>query len=235
MTIQGRRTGIVRPYSIEEYLTRVYSWNTTENQRQALMDRALTAALVPIERYRGPRLVAQGRPVKLHLGCGGTYLRGWINIDTTLPRGRRDLRWDLRRGLPLPDGVVESIFAEHLLEHLDLRDGLRLLKECHRVLTAGGVLRIGVPDFERYVHAYTDADSIIDEVRPRRSSRALAIAEIFFFHGHRSAYDYETLALLLREAGFDTVEHSKSGEGRLNPPVDSEARQPETLYVEAVK
>src|SRR5919199_5580782 len=118
------------------------------------MDRAPTAALVLIERYRGRRLVAQGRPVKLHLGCGGTYLHGWINIDTTLPRGRRDLR----RSLPLPDGVVESIFTEHLLEHRDLRDGLRLLKECHRVLTAGGVLRIGVPDFERYVYAYTDAD-----------------------------------------------------------------------------
>lgn len=234
MTIQ-ERTMLVRPYTIGEYLERVYSWNIAENRRQALADRVLTSVLAPLERYRGRRLAAQGVSLKLHLGCGGIILPGWINIDTTLPRGKRDLRWDLRRGLPLPDGAADSIFAEHLLEHLNLSDGLRLLKECHRVLASGGVLRIGVPDFERYIRAYIDADPIIEDVRPRRPSRGLAVAEIFFFYGHRSAYDYETLALLLREAGFDTVERSVFGQGRLSPLVDSEPRQPETLYVEAVK
>ena len=127
MTIQ-ERTSIVRPFHRgvpHAGLLLEYDREPAASaEDRSAEDRALTAALVPIERYRGRRLVAQGRPVKLHLGCGGTYLRGWINIDTTLPRGRRDLRWDLRRGLPLPDGVVESIFTEHLLEHLDLRDGL---------------------------------------------------------------------------------------------------------------
>lgn len=224
-----------RGYSIDEYLDRVYRWNVAEDRPLAIEQWFVTSAMVPLARRRARRLARERRPVRLHLGCGGNYLDGWVNLDLFHPRGRRDLVWDLRRGLPFPDGAVSCIASEHLFEHLALDAGVRLLRECHRVLSPGGVLRIGVPDLERYVAAYAGADPVIEAVRPGRPSAGLALAEVFYFYGHRAAYDFATLASLLHAAGFGTVERSASGAGRILPSPDSPRREAETLYVEAVK
>lgn len=199
------------------------------------MQRAATTALLPLELRKARRLLHIEQPLKLHLGCGRNYLAGWINIDLAHPRRSQDLSWDLRRGLPFPDGAAAAIFAEHLFEHLDIACGLRLLRECRRILAPGGVLRIGVPDLERYVRSYLGADPLIENYRPGRPTRGIAFGEIFFFYGHRSMYDFETLELILREVGFTAVERSAFREGRITPSPDSKDRQPETLYVEAIK
>lgn len=47
-------------------------------------------------------------------------------------------------------------------------------------------------------------------------------------------YDFETLERACREAGFDVVERSASGEGRIVPCPDTPSRRDETLYVDAV-
>ena len=41
---------------------------------------------------------------------------------------------------------------------------------------------------------------------PGRPTRALAMQELFFRHGHRSAFDWDTLALITQAAGFRTCE-----------------------------
>jgi predicted SAM-dependent methyltransferase len=226
--------------SLNEYL------GTIHRDRWELLRRLFTwptsVAMLPLQR-RKARLCASSPPIRLHLGCGVLYKRGWINIDTLLHpmtmrasvKDRMYLMWDLRRGIPFPDNSVEAIFSEHLLEHLDYGAGLVLLKECSRVLQPGGVVRIGVPDLERYVHSYNGSDPIIDVYRPGRPTRAIALNEIFYLYGHRALYDYETLALACREAGFSSVEHSAFAQGRLGAEADSETRREESLYVEATK
>ena len=225
----------VHSYSIEEYVTRVPSLDQKQNWPRALAQRAITTALLPLEVRKAQQLLHKERPLKLHIGCGNTYLAGWINIDLARPGKRRDLRWDLRRGLPFPDGAVEAIFSEHFFEHLEVADGLRFLKECKRVLAPGGVLRIGVPDLERYIHSYLGADNLLEDYRSGRPTQAIAFGEIFFFHGHRSMYDFETLKRILVEVGFAVVRRSAFGESKLTPSPDSEDRRQETLYVEAIK
>lgn len=220
---------------VEDYASRVPSLNLEQSWVRARGQRGVTTALLPLELLRASRLLRKKQLLNLHLGCGETYLTGWTNIDLFRPGKRRDLYWDLRRRLPFPDNVVEAIFSEHLFEHLDIVSGLKLLKECRRVLSYGGVMRIGVPDLERYVRSYLGADKLIDDYRPGRPTRGIAFGEVFFFHGHRSMYDFDTLKLLLREVGFTAVERSTSGKGRLCPCPDSEFRMAETLYVEAVK
>jgi len=223
-------------YSVDEYLERVYRWNVAEHRLQGVASSLLTAARAPLERRRARRLAARGgAELRLHLGCGDTYHPGWVNLDLYLRGHRRDLVWDLRRGLPFPDASVACIVSEHLFEHLPLDAGLALARECHRALAVGGVLRIGVPDLERYVRSYAGGDPLLDELRPGRPSRGIAFAELFVFYGHRAAYDAETLAVLLRAAGFATVERSAPGQGRIQPSPDSPRRAAETLYVEAVK
>ena len=108
------------------------------------------------------------------------------------------------------------------------------MEDCFRVLRPQGVLRIGVPDLRRYIEAYMGDGSFLEEMRPGRPTRALAMQELFFRHGHRSAFDWDTLALITQAAGFSSCERRLFGESLLDPVPDSEERRGETLYVECV-
>lgn len=218
---------------LETYLSGRYRSGAARRPVRERVKNWLTSAFVPTETRKAGRLVQHAAPLKLHLGCADTYLDGWINIDMARPGRRLDLRWDLRRGLPFPSGSVKAIFSEHLFEHIPLPGALGLLRECRRVLEDDGVFRIGVPDLETYVRGYLGEDPIIDELRTGRPTRAVAFNELFYFHGHRTMYDFETLALLLRQAGFGHIGRSAFRESALQPPPDSEHRRRGTLYVEA--
>jgi len=54
--------------------------------------------------------------------------------------------YDTRTGLPFHDDSVTFIYSEHFFEHLFLDEVGGLLKECHRVLAQGGVIRTVLPD-----------------------------------------------------------------------------------------
>jgi predicted SAM-dependent methyltransferase len=192
-----------------------------------------TRAVAPWARRRAGRLGAVGE-IRLHLGSGLTPLAGWVNVD--LFGNPVELPWDLRMPFPLPDGVVAAIFHEHLLEHLPLEAGLALLKECHRLLTPGGVLRSGVPDAGAYLRAYAEGDDgFFQLVRSSRPTRLLAVREVFQDHGHQAAYDLETLVLLMETAGFSEVSGRAVGDSRISPCPDGDHRRLETLYVEGVR
>ena len=126
-----------------------------------------------------------------------------------------DLYWDLRSGIPFPDGSAEAVFLEHVIEHFTLADDLDLLVECRRVLAPGGIVRLGVPDFGRYLESYAGDGAFIDEQRPGRPTRLLAVGEVALGHGHRSVWDGETLERVLTEAGF--VGRAAPRLGRLRP------------------
>ena len=193
----------------------------------------LTTLAMPIERRRASRQ-ERDRPLRLHLGSGSHRVEGWINIDFLRPARRLDLYWDLRRPLPYADGSADAVFAEHVLEHMSFDEGVRLLGEARRVLRQGGTVRVGVPDLDRYVASYLGRDDLIDRVRPGRLTRAIALGEIFFLHGHRCMYDFETMHAALERAGFVDIVKSQSGGGLVQPSADSPARSAETLYCEAL-
>jgi hypothetical protein len=77
---------------------------------------------------------------------------------------------------------------------------------------------------------------IIEQVRPNRPTSLLAVAEVTQFHGNRSAYDAETLVMLLEGAGFVDVDWRGFRESKtLEPVPDLEERRLETLYAEGTK
>jgi predicted SAM-dependent methyltransferase len=196
--------------------------------------RRLATSLLMVRERRRALNMAQSTPLRLHLGSGRSPKSGWVNLD--LFGDPVDLAWDLRRRLPLKEGSVDTIFQEHLLEHFTLEKGLALTRECYRVLKPGGVLRVGVPDAKAYARAYVrGGGGPIASVRPGRPTRLLALQEVFYRHGHRTMYDFDTLALVCNAAGFETVELRRFGDSRLAPCPDSDHRRRETLYVEAVK
>ena len=221
--------------SLDAYFRTTYGQRSLGVTVRELGKRAMTASRIPVERKAARAILDTLRPLRLHLGCADTYLEGWCNVDYARPGRLLDLRWDLRRRLPFPDGSAKEIFSEHVFEHIPYPGVMDVLRECHRLLRPGGVCRIGVPDLERYARSYLGDDPLIDEVRPHSPTRALAVAELFFLHGHRSSYDATTLCTMTKAAGFHLVETSRSGEGRIVPCPDSPRRKAETLYVDAVK
>ncbi len=79
--------------------------------------------------------------MKLHLGCGKNYLKGYINIDVN-KKIKADKYCDVIK-LPFKTNSVDEIRADHLLE--DFEDMKIPLKEWYRVLKKGGKLKITVP------------------------------------------------------------------------------------------
>ncbi|GGC71801.1 glycosyltransferase [Undibacterium terreum] len=87
----------------------------------------------------------------LNIGRGNTAIPGFIHIDQS---AGADLQHDVTTGIPFPDQSIEGIFCDNFIEYLDQGQGLAFLRECRRVLTPGGTLRILTPDLDHVVAAY---------------------------------------------------------------------------------
>ena len=180
----------------------------------------------------------------LDLGCGWPDTNpDFCNLDYNWRPGV-DVCWDVTRGLPLDDGYVSGIYSEHMIEHLRFDDALALFGECRRVLRPGGVFRIVVPDGELYLCGYAKHQageaaripySDGDAKRFAIATPIVSVNRIFRDHGHQFIWDYETLRAGLLRNGFSTVERCSFGQGK-DPKLirDSESRQVESLYVEAI-
>jgi predicted SAM-dependent methyltransferase len=210
------------PISGGSALRRLPAWTAP------LLRQVGTKALHSRSRKKFEELASSG-PVRLHLGCGWARKDGWVNVD--LFATSADIAWDLRHGIPLPDGTVEAIFHEHMLEHLSLRDGFLFTKACHRALKPGGVLRIAVPDAGLCIDSYAGkADADWARSRP---TGLLAVQALFYEHGHQAMYDAETLTKMCLAADFDEARQTEFGKSWIEPCPDSLDRREGTLYVEA--
>jgi len=156
--------------------------------------------------------------VKLNLGSFITmFYYGWINIDIidlsdfAKRNGYIFKQLDIRKGLPYDDNSVDLIFASHLIEHLTVEEGLKLLKECYRVLKPGGMIRLATPDARKLFFDY-----LSDRIREyRHISKGVEEAETdldallhLLFSGHKTVYDIKKLKRLLEKAGFKEIHHT---------------------------
>lgn len=146
------------------------------------------------------------RRVRLHIGSGPAAIEGWTNVDVA-PYDGVDVVLDVRQ--PWPFAEVELIFAEHFLEHLTLVEGLAFLRECRRVLRADGVLRLSTPnlDWVWLTHYKPASELSIEE----QLVGCLEINRAFHGWGHQFLYNFRTLELALRAAGFAEIAQCEYG------------------------
>ena len=179
----------------------------------------------------------------MNLGCGNLGQEGWINIDRTTDSGI--YYHDLRNLLPLESGCARHIHCEHFLEHLTYAYAKKLLKECYRMLEDGGTLRLIVPDAEKYLSAYCENnEEFFDQLKhlggtaEAYKTKMEIINQMFRMdNDHNFAWDYATLELALKEAGFSTVQRSAKGETGAEYNIDGDDwwRTLESVYVNATK
>jgi len=89
----------------------------------------------------------------LNLGCGSRFHPSWTNIDF-VSKDKNVIAHDLNQGIPFADGFFDVVYCSHLLEHFPKEKAGSFLKECYRVLKAGGILRVVVPDLEGIARSY---------------------------------------------------------------------------------
>lgn len=196
--------------------------------------RMLLTDLVQARERRKAAAIASTPGIKLHLGSGGERKAGWVNID--LLGDPVDVAWNLARPLPFASASVDAVFHEHLLEHLPLEAGAVLMRECHRVLRPGGILRVGVPDAGRLIDSYAGDRDYLEALHPGRPTAMLAVQELFYWHRHCAMFDIETLSLFFQASGFPAPAERDFGHSDADGGApDTERRQAETLYMEARK
>ncbi|MCW7538174.1 methyltransferase domain-containing protein [Aquabacterium sp. A7-Y] len=202
----------------------------------------------------------------LNLGCGAQVYDKWTNVDyalgarlAKLPLFRtvnarlklfradwdeRIVLHDLTKPFPWADNSADGIYTSHTLEHLAREDGRRFLRECHRVLRPGGLIRVLVPDLRLHVMAYLDGkvraddfverlDVLYDDYGDRGLKRKLAP---FVQFPHKCMYDTECLVGVLQDIGFDASPRAPFDSGIPDVrEVELEDRTRGAVIVEGVK
>lgn len=182
----------------------------------------------------------------LNLGAGNDQFDGYIGVDF-FSGASSGYGADLRYPLLIDDAVFDGIFTEHTLEHFTYSEDARILSECHRILKPGGWIRIVVPDLSIFVENYARNDSSwFDEweqevLRPRGRQLLSSMQALSFVtqeYGHRSAWDFTTMAKMLEHAGFTSISRCSLLQGsdpRLLRDKEDRDRTLVSLYVEARK
>ena len=139
--------------------------------------------------------------MKLHLGCGKRFLAGFVHVDLAdFPH--IDHRHDVRRLPMVKDGAAEPIYACHVLEYFDRVEVKPVLREWHRVLKPGGVLRVAVPDFSALIEVYRECLDLSLIHGPLYGRNVIFSEEGERTIHHRTAYDFQALEAVLVSAGF---------------------------------
>lgn len=99
----------------------------------------------------------------LNLGAGATRPINdiWTNLDNWEGGGHEInepnfVRHDLRQPLPFPDNSYDGCLCSHVLEHMDCREAVKVMREVLRVLKPGGVFLVSVPDASYFRRVYPE-------------------------------------------------------------------------------
>lgn len=133
-------------------------------------------------------------PKILNLGGGSALFDRWLTADVS---ARADVYMDLTRRLPVPDGRVDVVYLEEVVEHLGVSEARGLLGECYRILRPGGHLRLTTPNLEYFARRVLTVASGEPEIN-----------SIFYDHGHRHIYAPASVERALRELGFVSLRQS---------------------------
>jgi len=203
---------------------------------------------VIIKRYFNGRKVN-----KLQIGCQGQVVEDWLNVDL-IPQSREVALMDATKPFPFENNVFQYIFSEHMIEHITFKEAEFMLKECYRIMKPGGVIRISTPNIQFLMDLYNNPKTEVQDGYIKQSATfiegkmpltATSVINNFFKDwGHQYIHDFESLELLLTNAGFVNVQQmevgNSSNKALLNMEkhgnvIGQEFNLLESIVVEAIK
>ena len=175
---------------------------------------------------------------RLNWGCGGLNRPGWINSDRADFKGI-DIVADILEGLPLDSNSIDYAVSIHALPEIAYPDLVPTLEELRRVLKAGGILRLELPDLDKAIQAYINGNTSYFLI-PDDDSRTIGgklVTQMVWYGWSRSLFTHDFTEELLMKAGFSRVNRCTFFQTASPFPeiVELDSRERESLYIEAVK
>lgn len=133
---------------------------------------------------------------------------GWLNVDIVPAQGV-NLVADGSR-LPIRDAAVEEVFASDVLEHFPWKRSLDVLREWHRVLAPGGVLKVKTPNLRSLAREISSAS---DPAQTRFLVRKVYGGQEQGGDFHFAGFTPDLLEAYLRAAGFTAIKIRAEGDG----------------------
>jgi len=168
--------------------------------------------------------------VKINFGCGTGKLTDWVNVDLD-PQCHPDVLVNLSRDMPFATACADYLHSEDFIVQLDLSDGKHFLRECHRILKPGGVLRLLTPDLEKFARSYLQEPKwLVDTWEefvgvPLQTRSACEVFNLGIRMSGQFHYDRETLTRVVKECGFHSRE-VRYNESKYEPLRGLDLRRP---------
>ncbi|MGD9690924.1 MAG: methyltransferase domain-containing protein [Phycisphaerales bacterium] len=142
-----------------------------------------------------------GTPLRLHVG-GEQVREGWkiLNIQ---PHPGVDFVGTCIDLSQFTDGSVSEIYASHVYEHLSYAELEQALREAHRALKPGGLLRMGVPDLQALARLLVDPRASTDT--HRHIIMMIYGGQIDPFDFHKVGFTWPILQETLEIVGFRNI------------------------------
>jgi len=129
------------------------------------------------------------------------HIPGYVHVDI-MDAPHIDHRCFVDKLHVFANDSVALIYASHVLEHFGRYEVEGVLKEWHRVLAPGGVVRIAVPDFAAVVEMYEQ-----EGLRDGKSGLLGLVCggQRNEFDFHKIIFDEPFLTYLLTKTGFRDI------------------------------
>jgi len=175
-----------------------------------------------------------------NLACGGEQPPGtwWMHFDQN-GKDRDNFKVaDIKEKIPLADGYCDGILVSHFLEHLTAPESLVFLTECYRIMKPGGIIRIVVPDPEKFYTGTIQGE--LEWGDAYFEDRTFMQYALFYTGnpsetGHKQLLEKFGVYCLLLQCGFHKARQMQYRVSQLPPLADLDNRPLFSLYVEATK
>jgi predicted SAM-dependent methyltransferase len=152
--------------------------------------------------------------LRLHLGCGQQYLKGYRNIDfpsaehTVQTTSVADEHADLLE-LRFAERSVGEVRLHHVFEHFPRYTACAMVAAWQSWLTKGGLLRIEVPDM--FLTGLAAINPLAPGNRRRVAERHLFGSHEAAWAAHKEGYTTGELQKLLNAFGFRRTKKRRNG------------------------
>ena len=154
-----------------------------------------SSAPEPIHRERG-------KPIRLHL-AGHEAREGWTLLNAQQRPGV-DVIGTVTDLSMFADNTVTEAYASHVYEHLGYQKELpTALREVHRILVPGGLLRVAVPDLEILAKLFVSPQLNLSE--KFHIQRMVMGGQIDDYDFHKTAFSFQILGAMLHQNGFENI------------------------------
>ncbi|MBG6062960.1 putative SAM-dependent methyltransferase [Flavobacterium sp. CG_9.1] len=169
---------------------------------------------------------------KMQIGSGSNVLEGWLNTDLNYSESIAFL--DAGITFPIISDSFDFIYSEHLFEHLKVEQQVNMLREGHRILKKGGVMRIATPNLDflfkiysdphsrenlDYVDYYINASPYLKSVKilgiKKDQHHIYVINNFFKAWGHQVIHDFSSIKKLAMQCSYTSIRQCKVGESEV--------------------